>query len=92
MFENMPEEKLKKLVTAVVIAGTLLVVLLLGVILYQFISMGVKSGQIRSMEEQRQEYEAQIEDLQDQLDVYGTDKKQEDIAREHGYIYPDDRT
>ena len=44
------------------------------------------------MEEQRQEYEAQIEDLQDQLDVYGTDKKQEDIAREHGYIYPDDRT
>ena len=58
IFEYDHEEKLKKLVTAVVIAGTLLVVLLLGVILYQFISMGVKSGQIRSMEEQRQEYGA----------------------------------
>ncbi len=92
MFENMPEEKLKKMVVAVVVAGTILVVLLLGVILYQFISMGIKQGIIGSANEKISEYERLIEALDDDLDAYTRDEILEKLAREYGYIYPDDVT
>ena len=92
MFDNMTEEKLKKTVVGMVVAGTVLVVLLLCVILYQFISMGVKQAQINSLHTQIQEYEEKKAELEDKLDIYETDKKKEDLARQHGYVYPDDKT
>lgn len=92
MFENMSEGKLKKLVTAVVIAGTILVVFLLGVILYQFVSMGVKQGKIDSMNAQISEYEQLIAQLDEDLDAYTREEILEKLAREYGYIYPDDVT
>ncbi len=92
MFENMSEGKLKKLVTAVVVAGTILIVFLLGVVLYQFISMGVKQSKIDSMNAQISEYEQLIAKLDEDLDAYSREQILEQLAREYGYIYPDDVT
>ncbi len=92
MFENMSEGKLKKLVTAVVVAGTILIVFLLGVVLYQFISMGVKQSKIDSMNAQISEYEQLIAKLDEDLDAYSREQVLEQLAREYGYIYPDDVT
>ncbi len=92
MFENMSEGKLKKLVTAVVVAGTILIVFLLGVVLYQFISMGVKQSKIDSTNAQISEYEQLIAKLDEDLDAYSREQILEQLAREYGYIYPDDVT
>lgn len=92
MFDNMTEEKLKKTITGMVVAGTVLVVILLGVIFYQFVSMGSKNAQIDSIKEQIQQYEEQKDNLEEELSIYQTDKKKEYLARQHGYVYPDDKT
>lgn len=92
MFDNMNEEKLKKTIVGMVIACTLLFVLLLGVVLYQFVSMGIKSSQIDDLKTQISQYEEQKERLEEELSIYETDKKKEDLARQYGYVYPDDKT
>ncbi|MBR7099716.1 MAG: hypothetical protein IKC91_01005 [Clostridia bacterium] len=92
MFSSMTEEKLKRTIIGMAIAGTLVIVLLLGVLIYQFVSMGIKNWQLNSLQTQIAEYEQKIETLGEQLAIYGTDKEKENLAREHGYVYPDDKT
>ncbi len=92
MFENMSEGKLKKMVVAIVVAGTLAVVFLFGVLLYQFISMGVGQSRIDSMQAQVSEYERLIAQLDEDLDAYTREEILEKLAREYGYIFPDDVT
>ena len=92
MVSNMTEEKLKRTIVGMTIAGTLVIVLLLAVLLYQFISMGIKNWEVNSLQTKIAEYEEKIETLGEQLAIYGTDKEKENLAREHGYVYPDDKT
>ncbi len=90
MFENMSEDKLKKTVTGIAIAGTILFVLLFAVMLYQFISMGVKGARIADLQTQVQEYEQKKGELEEKLEIYETDKYLENEARKEGYIFPED--
>lgn len=92
MFNNMSRDKLKRMVTGITIAGTLLVVILVAIIVYQLITMGVKSSQISKLEEEIAETEEEISELEDELAEYLTDEALEKAARKAGYVYPDDKT
>ncbi|MBP5242291.1 MAG: hypothetical protein J6Z36_01195 [Clostridia bacterium] len=73
MFENMSEEKLKRTVTGLTVAGTLLVLILLAVIIYQIVVMGVKSARIKDLETKIAWYEQQITEGNADLDYYLND-------------------
>lgn len=88
----MPEEKLKKVIIGVTIAGTLLLTFLFAVIIYQFVCMGVKNSQIKAAEEQIASYEEAKEQLQGNLSYYETEEYKEKIARIYGYVYSEDQT
>ena len=90
MFENMSEQKLKKTVAGMFVAGTLLVVILLGVMLYQFVSMGLKSAQKAALEKEIAQYEEKIQVLDKDLDYYESDYYKELMGRAQGYVYPED--
>ncbi|MBQ9081132.1 MAG: hypothetical protein IJY26_00660 [Clostridia bacterium] len=90
MFENMSEQKLKKTVAGMFVAGTLLVVILLGVMLYQFVSMGLKSAQKAALEKEIAQYEEKIQVLDKDLDYYESDYYKELMGRAHGYVYPEE--
>ena len=91
MLEKMPENKLKRMIVGVTIAGTLLLVVLFSVIIYQFVSMGVKSHQIDKMQEEIESFEQIKDKLGEDLEWYTTDEYKEWIARTHGYVYPEDQ-
>ncbi len=92
MFDNMTEEKLKKTVVGMVVAGTVLVVLLLCVMLYQFVSMGVKQAQINSLNAQIQEYEEKKAKLEEEYGIVLGDEYKEKLAFLWGYVHPDTKT
>ena len=62
----MTEEKLRKMITGATVAATLLVVCLLGVLVFQWITMGVQS---RREKEAQARYEANLE-IADELGGY----------------------
>lgn len=92
MLEKMPEKKLKRIIVGVTIAGTLLLTVLFAVIIYQWISMGVKSYQINKTQEEIKQFEEEKELLQGNLDYFEGDGYKEWIARQYGYVYPEDQT
>ena len=78
----MTQEKLKRVVTAAAVAGTLVVVCLLAVILYQVIKIVVLNNRIDKVEDSIEYYEKQLSENENNL---------EQAAREHGFIYPGDK-
>lgn len=92
MLEKMPEKKLKRIIVGVTIAGTLLLTVLFAVIIYQWISMGVKSYQINKAQEEIKQFQEQKDLLQGNLDYFEQDGYKEKIARKYGYVYPEDQT
>lgn len=92
MFENMSEEKMRRTVAGMVIAGTLLVVMLLAVIVYQFVSMGQKRAKAAELQEEIKYYQELKDQKEEELGVYQTDWKKEQLARRWGYVYPEDKT
>lgn len=92
MLDKMPEEKLKKVIVGVTVAGTLLLTFLFAVIIYQFVCMGVRSSQIKTVQNEINKYQEEKEKLKDNLGYYESDDYKEWIARDWGYIYPDDQT
>ena len=56
----MTQEKLKRVVTAAAVAGTLIVVCLLAVIVYQIVHMIVLDNRIKKVEAETSYYEEQI--------------------------------
>ncbi len=66
----MTEEKMKKIVPAVVSAATVLLVFLLGFLIYQWISIGTKNNKIEKLEAEMAEIQAQIDQMEGDVDYY----------------------
>ena len=86
----MTQEKLKRVVTAAAVAGTLIVVCLLAVIVYQNVHMIVLDNRIKKVEAETSYYEEQISKGENDLNYYLSDLYLEQAAREHHFIKPED--
>jgi hypothetical protein len=81
----MSDEKLKRTVTGMIVAGTVLILVLLLVIIYQFICMGVKRAQIKKYQEEIARYEQMAEQLGDDWSYYSSDYAKWKAAQQYGY-------
>lgn len=88
-FASMSDEKLKRVVSGAVVAGTLLLLILVFVIIYQFISIGIKNAQIKKYNEEIAQYEELVEQLGDDLAYYSSDYAKYLAAQRNGYDYED---
>ncbi len=82
----MTQEKLRRVVTAVVVAGTTLFVILLSVLIYQWIKIAVYNSRIEKLEEENKQIEAEIENSEEALDYYNSDIGKFWLAMEKGFI------
>ncbi|HIU59000.1 MAG TPA: hypothetical protein IAC57_02750 [Candidatus Scatosoma pullistercoris] len=87
----MTQEKLRRVVTAATVAGTLLVVGLLAVIGYQIIKVIVLNNRIKEVEKDIAAYEEEIEKGENDLNYYLSDLYLEGEAYKHHFIYPDQK-
>ncbi len=66
----MTEGKMRKTITAIAAATTLLLVILLSVLIYQWISIGVQNKRIEALEERNAYWQQQNAQLQEDLEEY----------------------
>jgi cell division protein FtsL len=64
----MTQEKLKRIVTAASVAGTVLIVCLLAVIVYQLVTMAVYDNRIKKTEQEIADLQTQIAQCEDELE------------------------
>ena len=69
----MTQDKLRRVVTAAVVAGTLLIVILIGVLIYQAIRINVLENRIETVKEEIQEYNEKKADAENDLEYYESD-------------------
>ena len=69
----MTQEKMRKLITACVAAGTALLVFLLGVLAYQWITIGVNARREKKIKTEIAQYEEQLKNAENDLDYYESD-------------------
>ena len=84
----MTQEKMRKIITACVSAGTLLLVVLLSVLIYQWIKIGVLNNRIENLTETKIELEEKIENAETDLDYYESVMGKEWLAFENGFVRP----
>lgn len=82
----MTQEKLRRVVTAAVVAGTTLFVILLSVLVYQWIKIAVYNSRIEKLEEENAQIEAEIQDGEEALKYYGSDLGKFWLAMEKGFV------
>lgn len=85
----MTQEKLRKLIVACAVAATLLLVLLLGVLTYQWIRIGVLSGRIRQIEQENARLEETIAQGTKDAEYYESVMGKEWLAFQNGFVRPD---
>ena len=83
----MTEGKLRKTITAVASAATMLVVILLSVLIYQWITISVQNKRIASAEERVQALQEENAEKQDDLDVYLSEYYKDWAALKLGYVW-----
>jgi len=86
----MTQEKLKRVVTAATVAGTLIVVCLLAVIMYQVVHIAVLNRRIKDTQQEIERYTTQKEQSENDLNYYLSDLYLEDAARKEHFIKPGD--
>ena len=69
----MTQDKLRRVVTAAVVAGTLLIFILIGVLIYQAIRINVLENRIETVKEEIQEYNEKKADAENDLEYYESD-------------------
>ncbi len=82
----MTEGKMRKTITAIVAAATLLLVILLSVLIYQWISISVQNKRIAAAEERVEYWTEQNEKAEQDLDYYLTDAYKTWEAFKQGYV------
>lgn len=85
----MTQEKLRKLIVACAVAATLLLVLLLGVLTYQWIRIGVLNGRIRQIEQENARLEETIAQGTKDAEYYESVMGKEWLAFQNGFVRPD---
>ncbi len=66
----MTQDKMRKLITACVVAATALLVFLLSVLVYQWITMGVQARREKQLKEEIAAYEEMLETAENDLEYY----------------------
>ena len=87
----MTQEKLKRVVTAAAVAGTLVVVCLLAVLLYQVIHIAVLNKRIKTVQNEIDYWTEMHETAENDLDHYLSDFYLDWAAHEKGFIYPGEK-
>lgn len=85
----MTQEKMRKIITACVAAATLLLVILLGVLIYQWIKIGVLNGRIDKIEKENARLEELIEAGEKDAEYYESVMGKEWLAFQNGFVRPD---
>ncbi len=85
----MTQDKMRKLIVACAVAATLLLVLLLGVLTYQWIKIGVLNGRIQEIEEENARLEETIAQGTKDAEYYESIMGKEWLAFQNGFVRPD---
>ena len=85
----MTQEKMRKLITAIAVAATLLLVILFSVLIYQWIKIGVYNKRIEKVQNDIAYYEQLNENDENRLDYYTSEFYKNFIAKyELGFVEP----
>ena len=83
----MEEGRLKKLVAAATATGVIVLFVLIGVMVYQLVSMATKKREAERLQEEITELKKDIATGEDEIDTCHKKWKIEERARQKGYIY-----
>ncbi len=86
-----PEQK-SRIIAASTSAMVLLLFILIAVMVYQMISINGRRAKIEKLEAQIAELEEEQEKLTSDIDLWISEWKIEERARELKYVYPDDKS
>ena len=87
----MDEQKLRRVVAASVVIAVLLLSILLTFMVYQMIMISVKERERDELNKQIQLLEEQKKQTEDKIEIWLSDWKIEERARELEWYYPEDR-
>ena len=82
----MTQEKLRRIVTAAVVAGTALFVILLAVLVYQWVTIAVYNKRIEKVNGEIQALEESIAADEESLEYFDSDLGKFWLAMEKGFI------
>ena len=86
----MTQEKMRKVITASVVAATTLVVFLLAVLVYQWITLGVLNNRKAKLEQENTVLQEQIEKGGETAEYYESLMGKEWLAFQEGFIHQGD--
>ncbi|MBO5479640.1 MAG: hypothetical protein J6A63_00415 [Clostridia bacterium] len=84
----MTQDKMRKLVTACAVAATTLLVVLLAVLIYQWITYGVLKSRREKLEAENQKLEQLIEEGKMDAEYYESVMGKEWLAFQQGFVKP----
>lgn len=84
----MTQEKMRKLITAAVVAGTVLLVFLLAFLIYQWVKIGVLNNRIEKIEAENARLEETLNKGTQDAEYYESVMGQEWLAFEKGFVRP----
>ena len=82
----MTQEKLRRVVTASVVAGTTLFVILLSVLVYQIITISVYNKRIAKVQEEIADLNTSVEQMEKDLNYYSSELGKFWLAMEEGFV------
>ena len=83
----MEEQKLRKIVAAAVSSALILLAVLLSVMIYQMILLGNGQKKIDELNAEITELQEEKKDMQNRIEIWQTDWKIDERARELGYLF-----
>lgn len=86
----MSEEKKRRVVSAVVSGGIMLLFILVTILVYQIVGIYTRKNRINALDAEITELKTQIESTESSIDEWSEKWKIEQRARELGLIYEDD--
>ena len=83
----MTEEKVARMVTGITIAGTLFLAVLFGILVYQWIELGVRGARLKALQAEGVALQQQIEESQGILNgVLNDNEIMTDLAIQQGWV------
>ena len=86
----MTQEKMKKIITACVSAATVLLVMLLSFLIYQWITIAVLNKRIDEIEEENARYEEMVKEGEPDLNWYESLRGKVWLAIHKGWVRPEE--
>lgn len=87
----MEKTKAGRLLVAGTVAGILLLVVLIAIIIYQFVSMANIKSRIADYQSQIEYYKSVIENSERDLEYYRSEAYLDQMSRSYNWAYPEDK-